>query len=141
MLLDHWSCNNGRQRCTLSYMTQSPVSADVPTWTIGDRLGKALNHAGISVGEMATYLGLSRNSVSAYINDRAEPKRQTLLLWAMRTGVALEWLETGEHESGPTPPDGAQASDAVAKLVDQKRGRSGRRPTTLQYFAPALVAA
>lgn len=126
----------------MSRMTQSPVSADVPMWTIGDRLGKALSHADISVGDMAAYLGLSRNSVSAYINDRQEPKRQTLLLWAMRTGVALEWLESGEPGDRPTPPDGGGSrTAALDKLTREKQGRSKRPPTTRQYLQPAVFAA
>lgn len=81
-------------------MSQATESGIVPEWTMGDRLGKSLHVAEISVAAMADYLGLSRNSVSAYINDRQQVKRQTLLLWAMRTGVPMEWIETGE-----TPTD------------------------------------
>ena len=85
-------------------MSQATESGVVPEWTMGDRLGKSLHVAEISVAAMAEYLGLSRNSVSAYINDRQQVRRQTLLLWSMRTGVPLVWIETGE---GPTDsPDG-----------------------------------
>lgn len=124
-------------------MSQSPLPADVPTWTVGDRLGKALRHADISVAEMAEYLGLSRNSVGAYINDRQAPKRQTLLLWAMKTGASLEWLETGEGgpSTPPQPPRGKAQTDALAKLTEQKRRRSQTAPTTGGYSPSRLVAA
>lgn len=56
---------------------------------------KALDHAGMSVQEMAEYLGVSRNATSTWLNDRIRPSHQTLLLWSVRTGVPLEWIENG----------------------------------------------
>jgi transcriptional regulator with XRE-family HTH domain len=60
-----------------------------------DRLNKALTVADVSSQEMADYLGVSRNTISNYINGRTIAKKQTLRLWAMRTGVPLVWLEQG----------------------------------------------
>jgi transcriptional regulator with XRE-family HTH domain len=57
---------------------------------------KALQHSDTGIQEMADYLGVSRNSASNWINDRITPKTQTMRLWALRTGVPLEWLLTGE---------------------------------------------
>lgn len=73
----------------------------IPTWTLGDRLAKSLRQAKLLGIEMANYLDVSPGTISSYINDRREPDRRTLLLWAERTGVDLHWLETGE---APTPP-------------------------------------
>jgi transcriptional regulator with XRE-family HTH domain len=53
---------------------------------------KALREADIGVQEMADYLGVARNTVSTWINGRIPPSKQTLRLWAMRTGVSYEWL-------------------------------------------------
>lgn len=61
-----------------------------------DRLRKALRFAGVSVQEMAEHLGLSRNSIGRYINGHIEPDRRTLMLWALRCGVPLDWL-TGDE--------------------------------------------
>lgn len=63
-----------------------------PQWDLADRMRKALREADVGVQEMADYLGVARNTVSNWINGRIEPRHQTLLLWAMRTGVSLEWL-------------------------------------------------
>jgi len=68
---------------------------------LADRMRKALRIADLGVSDMADYLGVSRNAVSTWINGRITPKRQTLLLWAMRTGVPAEWLL-----NAPTPPTG-----------------------------------
>ena len=63
-----------------------------PEWDLADRMRKALRQSGLSVQEMAGYLGVSRTAVSSWINGRIEPGHQTLLLWALRTGVSFEWL-------------------------------------------------
>lgn len=75
----------------------------VPEWNTGDRMRKALDVAGVGVGEMAEYLGVNRNTVGTWINGRIMPRRSTLVLWALRTGVPLVWLETGE---APATEDG-----------------------------------
>lgn len=74
---------------------------NIPTWDMPDRLGKTLKHAGVKAGDMAEYLGVSRNTVGNYTNGRTVPDKRTLRLWAMRTGVPLEWLETGEYSTDP----------------------------------------
>ncbi len=68
-----------------------------------DRLRRALRVADVSSNDMADYLGVSRNSVSAWINGRTEPSTQTTRLWALRTGVPYMWLETGEAPNEPGP--------------------------------------
>lgn len=79
---------------------------------------KALEVRSISVQEMASYLEVSRVTVSRWINGKQAPSKQTMRLWAMRTGVPLFWLETGEAPS----PSGDGASNAP---------RTGLEPVTL----------
>ena len=67
----------------------------------------ALRHAGVGVQEMADYLGVGRNTVSTWINDRITPSRQTVMLWAMRCGVPVIWLETGQAPAEPGPDGGS----------------------------------
>ena len=77
-------------------------------WDLADRLRKSLRVSGVGVQEMAEELGMERNTVGRYINGHSRPARPTLIVWAMRTGVPLEWLETGalEQESkNPRPGD------------------------------------
>ena len=89
-------------------MTTSTEGVWVPQWTIGDRLRKAREEAGIDVESFARDLGVSRNTVTNYERGHVSPRRPVLVLWAMRTRVPLMWLETGEAPS-PTG-DGASAS-------------------------------
>lgn len=71
-----------------------------PEFDLGDRMRKALRHAGLETQEMADYLGVSRNSVSNWINGRNRPNRPALRLWAMRCGVSHAWLTTGAVSAG-----------------------------------------
>ena len=69
----------------------------VPTWTVGDRLRKAREEAGISVEGMAYELGLSRTTITNY--ERRPGKRgvphTVLRVWADVCGVDFTWLQTG----------------------------------------------
>jgi transcriptional regulator with XRE-family HTH domain len=73
-------------------MSEPAFPAGGPEWDVADRLRKALRHADLGVTEIADYLGVSRTSVSNWINGRVDPSTQTLRLWALKTGVAYEWL-------------------------------------------------
>jgi transcriptional regulator with XRE-family HTH domain len=79
----------------------------IPEWQVGDRMRKSLQRADMTSLDMADYLGVSQTSVSNWINCRHEPTKQTLLLWAMRTGVPYEWLATGctPRDLNPEPTD------------------------------------
>lgn len=121
-------------------MSQQPVQG-IPQWTLGDRLSKSLSHAGMSVGSMADYLGISRNTVGNYINDRTGIPRPTLILWAMKVGLPVEWLESGDAPTGPPdgPGGGIEDSPAMQALARQKRSRA-RAGTTHQYLVDSAAA-
>ena len=71
----------------------------VPVWTMSDRLRKAREVTGLDQKQFAMHTGLSRNTVSNYENGNTTPRRPSLVLWAMATGVPMSWLVNGE-----TPP-------------------------------------
>ena len=74
----------------------------VPDWTLGWRMKRALAHAGIGIEDMAAELGVSRSTISGGVNDHgAEPRVGYLKLWALRTGVPLEWLVGGGVRTAP----------------------------------------
>lgn len=81
----------------------------VPAWTLGDRLRKAREAAGLEQQEFADELGISRGTISNYEHDKTRVKRPYLVAWAMRTKVPVEWLltgETGDDANGPQPSPG-----------------------------------
>ena len=79
-------------------MSTSVEHPEVPQFDLADRMRKALRTSGLNQEEMSEYLGVSRNTVSNWVNGHwnTPPKRAYLRLWALRTGVPLEWLEHGE---------------------------------------------
>lgn len=97
----------------MSSTTPMHNESAIPQWTVGDRLAKALDHAGIKVQDMADYLEIGRNTVGNYIAGRTAPSRATVLAWALRTGVPAEWIMTGEIDI-PTPPTGGLISGELS---------------------------
>jgi len=87
-------------------MTTLTVAGSVPEWTLGDRLRKARESAGMNQSTLAETTGISRRSISSYESSEAMPKRPQLIAWALATGVPLEWLETGAESPRPVGPDG-----------------------------------
>lgn len=69
----------------------------IPDWTLGDRLRKAREHAGMEQGELASRIGVSRNTISNYELGRGQrpPKVIVLRAWAHECGVPYEWLTDG----------------------------------------------
>lgn len=86
----------------------------------------ALRDAGVGVQEIADYLDVARNTVSRWINDRGEPSKQTMRLWAIRTGVPLVWLETGAAPTEPSGPEGYTTRDSNPEPADLASWRSSR---------------
>lgn len=82
-----------------------------PQWTLGDRLRKAREHAGLQQAELADEIGIARRSLITYESDRTAPKRPVLLAWAMRTGVDSRWLETGCAYAPPPLPGEIEEND------------------------------
>jgi transcriptional regulator with XRE-family HTH domain len=92
-------------------MPELQVAGVVPGWTVSDRLRKAREHAGLEQAELAADLGVSRNTVVNYERGRVEPRRPVLVAWALRTGVPLVWLVTGDASSPRQDgPDGGSHS-------------------------------
>ena len=104
---------------------------EVPQWTLGDRMGKALRESDIGVQGMADYLGVARTTVSTWLHDRIVPGRQTMILWALRTGVDFHWIEKG-HE-----PGSGKCSECAAR--DSNPEPAGKGPRVLP-FPSRLVA-
>lgn len=78
--------------------TQPDASPGVPAWDTADRMRKALRHSGVGVEEMASYLDVTRRSVGNWVNGHVKPSKQTLRLWALRTGVSYDWLCHGTEK-------------------------------------------
>ena len=71
----------------------------------GDWMKKALVFAGINGKTMADYLDVDVATVSRWVNGKLKPSKQTLRLWAMRTGLPLSYLEDGIKPTEGLPSD------------------------------------
>ena len=80
-------------------MSEQPSHSAIPAWDLADRMRKGLRVSGVSVQQMADYLGVMRNTVGTWINGRNHPSPQTLRLWAMRCGIDHQWLVHGTVEN------------------------------------------
>ena len=67
----------------------------IPSWTFGDRMAKARNHAGLTQGEIAERIGIARQSAVNYERDKTRPLEAILRAWLEVTGVDEHWLRTG----------------------------------------------
>lgn len=78
----------------------------MPEFTLGDRLRKAREWAGVSTDEMAVVIDVSSRTIGNYENDRTPVRGPVISEWALRTGVPVEWIRTGAISQ----PDGGEPS-------------------------------
>lgn len=83
-----------------------------------DRLAKAMRVRGLTNDDMAEALGVSSNTIGNYTSGRTTRiSKLAMKEWAVRTGVPLQWLETGvfpddrpeAQKKAPTPKGGGQS--------------------------------
>lgn len=81
-------------------MTERHVEV-IPQWTQGDRMRKAMEHAGIKTEElMAQELEVHRTTISRWLSDATTVRTIYLKQWALRCGVPYEWLRNGNDGMG-----------------------------------------
>ena len=103
----------------------------IPALTLGWRLQMSLRQAGLNVQDMAEELGVSRTSLSRWMNDRGTPPRAVYLKqWALVTGVPFEWIA---HGTAPetTPVRRAGAGGQVSTIVMLGAPSGTRTPNPL----------
>lgn len=90
----------------MSIMQRSEAPGAVPEWTLGWRMLRALEHAGVKVEDIADEIGVSRATVSRWTHDKGPVREIYLRHWALRTGVDFDWLRTGRRGvPGPAEVD------------------------------------
>ena len=88
-------------------MTTAYTPGDIiPQFDVADRLKKALSVADVPVGEMAEYIGITRETLSRYLNGRTPAPIAVVRLISVRTRVSLTWLQTGKAPARPQGPGG-----------------------------------
>ena len=113
----------------MAYMSEATVTThqgQIPAWTLGWKLKRALDHAGLSAQEMAAELGVHVGTVSRWMNDRETPRRAYVMAWALRCGVAFSWLT--ETESPQVSPGISGQERRPAGLSAQPEPQPGHVP-------------
>lgn len=114
-------CHGGRRHSHGVTVEAAHSAEDVPEFTLGWRLRRALARAHITAKEMARLLGVSRYTVTRWIRDETVPAAAYLHEWADLCRVPREWLagsdlpnaQTGREES---MGEWVTISDAAARL-------------------------
>ena len=83
-------------------MTSARATTNIPEWTLGWRLQRSLAFADMSVEDMGRELGVTRSTISRWMNDRGGPPRRIYVeKWAELTGVPIAWI----LDDDSSPPD------------------------------------
>lgn len=89
--------------------------------TLGDRLARAREAAGMDQRQLARRLGVKLSTVQNWEYDRSEPRANRLQMLTGMLGVSIVWLLTGEGEGGPSEElenlgEDADAASLLAEL-------------------------
>jgi transcriptional regulator with XRE-family HTH domain len=101
---------------------EEPREWHVPEFTLGDRLTKARNDAGISQEQMADLVGCSRRTIVRYENGQSDVPRGVVLAYCVSTWTKLSWLDPDWPEGlvrpeGFEPPTFCSAPDGPDAVV------------------------
>ncbi|MCO8146150.1 helix-turn-helix domain-containing protein [Rhodovulum tesquicola] len=95
------------------------------TATFGDRLSGAREALGMTQTELAKRLGVRLATLTAWEEDRAEPRANRLQMLAGVLNVSMMWLLNGQGDGLDGPPDeGTIPGDVRAILSDIRQVRS-----------------
>jgi transcriptional regulator with XRE-family HTH domain len=120
----------------LGHMSAHETANRIPEWTLGDRLRKARESAGLSQGELADRIGVARATVSSAERAYHGVRRITLNAWSATTGVPLSWIQ-GEGTERPLVAVGERRTG----LPDRRVRHQGLEPRTRWFSASPTVEA
>lgn len=88
--------------------------------TIGGRLSRAREAAGLTVKDLAWRLGVKMATVNAWESDRSQPDARRLTMLSGMLNVSLSWLLQGIGAS-PAEPDSSALVGSVSAQLDRLR--------------------
>lgn len=87
-------------------MTQAMTPHTVPAWSVGDRIRKARESAGLDQHQLAEITGIARSTISNYERGSTRPSKAYVKSIGLATAVDHVWIWTGS----PSGPPGEQAN-------------------------------
>ena len=116
--------------------------------SIGERIVQLRNDKGVSQGQLAQILGVSRQAISKWENDQSSPDTLHLIKLADVLDTEVEYLATGRkpvYEEAPIVVNMVRKVDKVLEKVVEKpilrkivRVKYVRNP--LEYFLLAVIS-
>ena len=116
--------------------------------SIGERIVQLRNDKGVSQGQLAQILGVSRQAISKWENDQSSPDTLHLIKLADVLDTEVEYLATGRkpvYEEAPIVVNMVRKVDKVVEKVVEKpilrkivRVKYVRNP--LEYFLLAVIS-
>ena len=116
--------------------------------SIGERIVQLRNDKGVSQGQLAQILGVSRQAISKWENDQSSPDTLHLIKLADVLDTEVEYLATGRkpvYEEAPIVVNMVHKVDKVVEKVVEKpilrkivRVKYDRNP--LEYFLLAVIS-
>lgn len=82
----------------------------IPRFEIRHRVRLAREYAGLQQAELAELTGMARSGIAAIEAGKNRPRRSSINLIALATGVSREWLETGNTPAGDGPGGGSECA-------------------------------
>ncbi|MCY4152696.1 MAG: helix-turn-helix domain-containing protein [Aestuariivita sp.] len=93
------------------------------TATFGDRVAGAREAASMTRTALARRLGVHRDTVVAWEEDRSEPRANKLSMMAGVLNVSIMWLLNGGGEGAESPPiELASAAEELNSIALELRG-------------------
>ena len=87
--------------------------------SIGERIIQLRKDAGLSQGQLASALEVSRQAVSKWENDQAAPDSLKLIRLAEVLDTDIEYLSTGRRNFARRPPVVINTVETVEKVVEK----------------------
>ena len=87
--------------------------------SIGNRITELRNEKELSQGQLADLLGVSRQAVSEWENDKTSPDTLNLIRICDVLDTEIEYLATGKHPVYLPAPVVVNVSEKVEKIVER----------------------
>ena len=87
--------------------------------TIGSRIEQSRVQLGLSLPQLARRVGVKRQTLENWENDRSEPRPERLMRLAGVLQVPIVWMLTGETPRGSTHRANAPVTGRIAKKLER----------------------